>query len=112
SHIELGGFFGLLLLPVSHHGGGHGEHFFRRDARDVRAGRQDAVGAQIRVVADFAGAGGGFVFDGSAEQIVQSECHVLWTPLRSGASCEPTIAVRGGQGTWTRTSAASCWPSD
>ncbi len=38
-HVEFGGLLEFLLLPVGHHAEGHGEHFFRRDARHV--GRAD-----------------------------------------------------------------------
>ncbi len=43
SHVEFGGFFEFLLLPVGHHAECHGEHFFRRDAGDVGERREEAV---------------------------------------------------------------------
>ena len=52
-HVEFGGFFELLLLAIGHHAEGHGEHFFRRDARHVAERVQDAINAEIGVVADF-----------------------------------------------------------
>jgi hypothetical protein len=75
-HVELGGLLKLLLLAVGHHAEGHGQHFFRRDARDVSKGSQEAIDAQIGVVADFEMQVGGFVFDGAAEQIVNIEGQV------------------------------------
>ena len=51
-HIKFGGFLEFLLLAVGHHAEGHGEHFFRRDAGDIGDRREQAVDAQIRMVAD------------------------------------------------------------
>jgi hypothetical protein len=51
-HVQLGRFFELLLLAVGHHAERHGQHFFGGDARDVGERRQQAIDAQVRVVAD------------------------------------------------------------
>ena len=34
-HVQFGGFLEFLLLAVGHHAERHGQHFFRRDARNV-----------------------------------------------------------------------------
>jgi hypothetical protein len=52
-HVELGGFLEFLLLAVGHHAERHGEHFFRGDAGDVGEWGEQAVYAEVRVVADF-----------------------------------------------------------
>src|SRR5580704_1017454 len=75
SHIEFGGFLEFLFLPVGHHAEGHGQHFFRRDARHVVERVQDAINAKIRVVADFQVQVGGAAFDGAAQEIVNIDGH-------------------------------------
>src|SRR4029077_21280836 len=51
-HVKFGGFLEFLLLPVGHHAEGHRQHFFGRDAGDVRQTTEDTVDAEVRVVAD------------------------------------------------------------
>src|SRR3984957_15586211 len=75
SHIEFGGFLEFLLLAIGHHAEGHGQHFFRRDARHVVERVQDAINAKIRVVADFQVQVGGAAFDGAAQEIVNIDGH-------------------------------------
>src|SRR3984957_10279390 len=74
-HIEFGGFLEFLFLPVGHHAEGHGQHFFRRDARHVVERVQDAINAKIRVVADFQVQVGSAAFDGAAQEIVNIDGH-------------------------------------
>src|SRR5579871_2917729 len=71
-HVELGGFLELLFLAVGHHAERHGKHFFGSDAGDFGDGRQKAVNAEIRVIADFEVQVRRFVFDGSPEKIVNT----------------------------------------
>src|SRR5580704_8146047 len=82
-HVELGGFLELLLLAIGHHAEGHGEHFFRRDARHVAERIQDAVNAKIGVVADFQVQVGGAAFDSAAQQIVNIDGHLSSWASRS-----------------------------
>src|SRR3984885_11129334 len=86
SHVEFGSFLELLLLAIGHHAEGHGEHFFRRDARHVAKRVQDAVNAKIGVVADFQVQVGGAAFDSAAQQIVNIDGH-----LSSGAPREERV---------------------
>ena len=77
SHIQFRCFLELLLLAVGHHAECHGEHLFRRDARHVGQRGEQAVHAQVRVIADFQVQVGRFVFDRAAEKIVNADGHVL-----------------------------------
>src|SRR5690348_6125955 len=87
SHVELGSLFEFLLLAISHHAEGHGKHFLGGDARDVGDGLEHAVDAEIRMVADFQMQVGGFVFDGFAQEIINSDGH-SGSPFR-GADSSP-----------------------
>ena len=74
-HVELGGLFEFLLLPVGHHAEGHGQHLFRRDAGDLGDRVQQAVDTKIGVVADLEVQVGRPLFDGAAEQIINASDH-------------------------------------
>ncbi len=74
-HVELGGFLEFLFLPVGHHAEGHGQHFFRCDARDIGDGIQHAVHAQVGGIADFEMQVGGFLLYGAAKKIVNAQGH-------------------------------------
>src|SRR6266704_3265278 len=69
SHIQFRRFLELLLLAIGHHAESHGEHFFGRDTRHVSQGGEQAVDAQIWVIADFQMQVGRFVFDRAAKKI-------------------------------------------
>src|SRR5215469_9730931 len=75
-HVQFRRFLELLLLAVGHHTEGHGKHFFGRNAGDVGERGEQAVDAQIGMVADFQVQVGRLIFDGSAEQIVNASRHV------------------------------------
>src|SRR5580658_3871485 len=80
-HVQFGGFLELLLLAIGHHAEGHGKHFFRRDARHVAERIQDAINAEIGVVADFQVQVGGAAFDCASQQIVNIDGHLSsWAP--------------------------------
>src|SRR5712692_3922349 len=76
-HVQFRRFLELLLLAVGHHAESHGEHFFGRDARHVSHGSQEAVDAQIGVIAYFQMQVGRFVFDRAAKKIVNANGHVV-----------------------------------
>src|SRR5216683_689340 len=76
-HVQFRGFLELLLLAVGHHAERHGEHLFGRDARHVGLRGQQAVYAQVRVIADFQVQVGRFVFNRAAEKIVNADGHVV-----------------------------------
>src|SRR6266581_9730635 len=76
-HIQFRCFFELLFLAVGHHAERHGKHFFGGDARHVGERGEQAVHAQIGVVADFQVQVGGLAFDRAPEKIVNADCHVV-----------------------------------
>ncbi len=75
-HIQLRRFLELLLLAVRHHAERHREHLFRGDARHVGQRGQQAVYAQVRVIANFQVQVGRFAFNCAAEKIVNADGHV------------------------------------
>ncbi len=77
SHVELGGLFKFLFLAVGHHAERHGEHLFWRDAGDVGERRQQAIDAEIWVIADFEVQVGRLVFDGASKKIVNVQWHEM-----------------------------------
>ncbi len=71
-HIQFRSFLELLFLPVGHHAERHGKHLFRRNARHIGQRGEQAVDAQIGVIADFQVQVGRFVFNGATEKIVDA----------------------------------------
>ena len=53
SHIQVGRFLELLLLPIVHHAEGHTQHDFARDAGKLVEGFQLTLRADVRVVPYF-----------------------------------------------------------
>src|SRR6202167_825360 len=101
SHVEFSGFFELLLLAIGHHAEGHGEHFFRCDARHVAERVQDAIHAKIGVVADFQVQVGGAAFDSAAQQIVNIDGHLSsWAPREERVVKLAWIAEAAGRAGW------------
>src|SRR5229473_2925482 len=99
SHVQLGGFLELLLLAVGHHAERHGEHLFRRNAGHVGEGVEQAIDAEIRVVADLQVQVGSFAFNGAAKQIVNAECHSSVNPAKVQLADNASTRPEGGQAT-------------
>src|SRR6266849_133183 len=99
SHVQLGGFLELLLLAVGHHAERHGEHLFRRNAGYVGEGVEQAIDAEIRVVADLQVQVGSFAFNGAAKQIVNAECHSSVNPAKVQLADNASTRPEGGQAT-------------
>ena len=76
-HIQFRCLFELLFLAVGHHAERHGEYLFRGDARHVGQRGEQAVHAQVRVIADFQMQVGRFAFNRAAEKIVNADGHMV-----------------------------------
>ena len=78
-HVKLGGFLELLFLAVGHHAERHGEHFFWCDAGNFADRSQQAVNAEIGMVADLEVQVGGLVFYSAAKKIVNAYGHIQFS---------------------------------
>src|SRR5258708_4814854 len=76
-HVELGGFFEFLFLPVGHHAESHVQHVFGRNAGLVGQRDKFSIHAHVGIVANFQVKIRSFALHGDSQKIINMHSSLL-----------------------------------